>query len=301
MVRTLKYKKKYANDILKLYCKHHELNIRGKENDADQYGEIEEFLELKDIMLLDVNGRIKGYMIYKPHSLSNKSNVVNIPEIYIEKDYDTKSNYITLLNSVKKKLAFKSYDYAKIDIVCDGRESNLVEKLDIKLSKKMLKMKIDLKSREFISDKQSAAFHDFKKGVDEARRAEIQNSIFRGTDGHVDLSVKDILHEEHQDFFLDDGGIFIDVEGNLAGYSQIILEKEPSAKPYIVNFGIMEAYRRKGLGMALLEYTLEKMKSRGFIEAYVTVDGDNLSAYNLYRRLGFKKVHTIGSFLYKYK
>jgi GNAT superfamily N-acetyltransferase len=194
----------------------------------------------------------------------------------------------------------KSYKHALLYLGKSKRDMELVTKLELNLVKKMFDMRILLSSVTKANEVDGINFVIFKKGLDEVKRVIIQNAIFSDTKGHIDCDIDDILYEESQDYFLEDGGIFLYVNKDIAGYSQIILEKQLNNKPYIVNFGIHRKYRHKGLAKQLLTHTLNSIKKMGFNEAYLSVDSDNFKAYNMYKKMGFKKINTLSCYQYEY-
>lgn len=169
------------------------------------------------------------------------------------------------------------------------------------MEKKLFDMKISLNNSRKVSWADGIEFINFKKGSDEKKRVVIQNNIFKDTLGHKDCSIEDILYEEEQEYFVEDGCIFLNVDKETVGYSQIIVENYPEFRPYIVNFGIVKEFRGLGLSKLLLQHTLNFMKLKGFKEAFITVDASNKKAYNLYKKSGFAKTGTLGCYLYTYK
>ncbi len=57
---------------------------------------------------------------------------------------------------------------------------------------------------------------------------------------------------------------------------------------YILNFTVAEAFRRKGLGKALLALVLRWARRRGCVSVALDVRTDNLPAVRLYRQAGFE-------------
>jgi ribosomal protein S18 acetylase RimI-like enzyme len=176
--------------------------------------------------------------------------------------------------------------------------SDMAKVLDMKLENRIIQMKAVLTKNMELSQENGISFDFFSKGWDEAKRVEVQNGIFRGTKNHVDCCINDILMEENQRYFIEDGCIFIKTAGKTIGYSQIILES--GEKPYIVNFGIIKNYRGQGFAKALLSYTLNSIRAKGFDEVFITVDAENYIALNLYKSMGFIKTNAFSSFLYKF-
>jgi len=58
----------------------------------------------------------------------------------------------------------------------------------------------------------------------------------------------------------------------------------------VTNVTVKEAFRRKGIGGALLKEAFERAKARGVREAYLEVRESNAPAVALYKKLGFEAV-----------
>jgi ribosomal protein S18 acetylase RimI-like enzyme len=199
-------------------------------------------------------------------------------------------------------MVLRKYTFAQIFL--DEKNKKLKEVISILgliPDRKLLELKTPVHNSPKIIKASKVSYSYFKKGIDEKRRMDIQNSIFKDSKWHRDSSLEDIFYEEEQDYFLEDGCIFLEYDGETVGYSQVILEKSHDIKPCIVNFGICKEFRGLGLSKLLLNYTLNVIKHKGFAQAYINVDASNYRAYNLYKKAGFEKINSFSSFLYKYK
>lgn len=56
---------------------------------------------------------------------------------------------------------------------------------------------------------------------------------------------------------------------------------------FLYGLGIKDCFKRKGYGEEFLNFALEKAFEKGE-KAILDVDSDNMPAYNLYKKLGFK-------------
>lgn len=299
MHHVINYKTEYNKELYRLYCSHHNLIY-----DYEHIKKIEEAIpdiNVFKIKLFRVDDKIRGYVFYRQMFGEFEKDTLTVNEIYMDKVYASRKNYLTLLTSLNKGILSKHNKHLRLQFQSnDKRREELVSLLELDMEKKVFEMKIDLNRRIEVATKGNIEFISFRKGADEIKRVKIQNSIFKDTKGHIDCNLNDILYEEKQDYYLEDGATFLSINGNIAGYSQIIVENKPLVKPYIVNFGIDSNYRNKGLSKQLLYYTLHLLVQKGFRKAYITVDSDNRKAYNLYKKAGFEKVNTMISYLYKY-
>jgi len=64
-------------------------------------------------------------------------------------------------------------------------------------------------------------------------------------------------------------------------------------KGHIVSIAVLEGYRRRGIGTALMEAALRGLKEYGAKEVYLEVRVSNIPAIRLYEKLGFTIKKTI--------
>ena len=76
-------------------------------------------------------------------------------------------------------------------------------------------------------------------------------------------------------------------EPQLAGF---IVARLAADEMHVNNVAVREAYRRRGLGGALLSAALEQGRARGARKAFLEVRADNAAAQSLYARHGFEVV-----------
>ncbi len=122
-----------------------------------------------------------------------------------------------------------------------------------------------------------------KKDKDEKARCLLQNEIFKNDD-RIPINIEDIYYDEAQEYYFDKGAIFIKFDNIPIGYGQIIIEDKVAS---IVNFGIIEKYRKKGYGKVFLRYLLNIAVDNEFSRVSLKVDSNNVVALNLYIALGF--------------
>ncbi|MDP4145692.1 MAG: GNAT family N-acetyltransferase [Bacillota bacterium] len=127
------------------------------------------------------------------------------------------------------------------------------------------------------------SFKRLNRGKDEEIRCKIQNEVFEKED-RIPLYLEDIYYDEAQNYYYDEGAVFITRKGKYIGYGQIIIENN---MPTIVNFGILKEYQGKGYGKQLLAHLLNILKSNNFNKVLIKVNSDNQIALNLYRSFGF--------------
>ncbi len=64
-------------------------------------------------------------------------------------------------------------------------------------------------------------------------------------------------------------------------------------KAEIVSLAVSPAFRKAGVGTALVEYTLELLADRGVPKVFLMVAETNKAAISFYRRLGFRSVRRV--------
>lgn len=133
------------------------------------------------------------------------------------------------------------------------------------------------------------SFRCFIKGEDENLRCSIQNQVFED-ENRSPISVHDIYFDESQNYYLENGAVFLYKGSECVGYGQIILEKDC---PYIVNVGVISEFRGLGYGKILMFHLLNLTNENNHSEVRLKVKDINYKAVNLYKGLGFKEVNEI--------
>ncbi len=134
--------------------------------------------------------------------------------------------------------------------------------------------------------KDGLTFEILKTGIDEKKRCDIQNKVFKD-ENRTPLTLQDIYFDEAQSYYFERGAVFLKKGERYIGYGQIIIEHNV---PLIVNFGILKEYRGNGYSKSLLIYLLKIIKYNGFNEVKIKVKSSNTIALNLYKTLGFEVV-----------
>ena len=78
------------------------------------------------------------------------------------------------------------------------------------------------------------------------------------------------------------------VEGRVVGWCDVSpMERETLAHGGVLGMGVIDGFRGKGIGLALMRATLERAKAGGLTRVELTVREDNLRAKALYEKVGF--------------
>jgi len=79
------------------------------------------------------------------------------------------------------------------------------------------------------------------------------------------------------------------VEGRVVGWCDVTpMERETQAHGGVLGMGILEGFRGKGIGLALMRATLERARTFGLTRIELTVRDDNARARTLYEKVGFQ-------------
>jgi Acetyltransferases len=141
----------------------------------------------------------------------------------------------------------------------------------------------EIEEQELVNINENISFESFIKGTHEVIRCKLQNEIFN-SNFREPLTVEDIYYDEMQNYYLDYGCVFIKFHDNYIGYGQIIKD---GSIPTIVNFGLINHYRNKGLGKVFLKYLISILFEKGYTSVRIKVDSNNTHALRLYMNLGF--------------
>lgn len=78
------------------------------------------------------------------------------------------------------------------------------------------------------------------------------------------------------------------VDGAVVGWCDITPEGRPLKRHVgLLGIGVVEPWRRRGVGAALLDAALARATAAGFLRIELSVRADNLAAIALYRKRGF--------------
>ncbi len=244
-----------------------------------------DFIKYAKLMKFPINRLATNYFF--------KVNYNNKPLMIWEIDYafnrEAYIKYLFRINNSKRE--FKITHEVKSDFEIDRfiYEDEENEGFDLnmygfikKASNLIMTLKLDEFNKE---DNPKVEIRKFIKGQDEKLRCHIQNEVFY-EENRIPLKTKDIVYECSRKAFLEDLSFFIIYNKVEIGYGQVLLL---NGKYTVANFGILEEFRGKGFGEALITYMLNQAKKLGLKEVYIKVKSDNTKAVNLYEKIGFKE------------
>jgi len=230
------------------------------------------FLRKNINLLLEKNNYI-GYIWFEKHNKHYSS----INSINVIQDDHLIYYYEALISPLKND--------SLITYECEDNEVNIdiLSKLGFKRVKGFMELEKQCNEYVIKARPDNITFSIVEKDKDEKVRCILQNEIFNNDD-RIPINIEDIYYDEAQEYYFDNGAIFIELDNTPIGYGQIIVEDNVAI---IVNFGIIGKYRKGGYGKVLLCYLLNIAKDNDFSKVSLKVDSNNVDAFKLYRSLGF--------------
>ncbi|MDT8716387.1 GNAT family N-acetyltransferase [Clostridium sp. 19966] len=237
---------------------------------------INRFILRHQVNVLKYYDQCIGFLWTNPIGASRHNFYIN--SMYIEDKY-IDGDILNILNIFKHK--------SSVIYECKLNKVNqyALTKLGFNEKESTLELKKIISAKETIFNLSNLKFIPFKIGLDEKRRCDLQNEIFKSSTREP-LNVEDIYIDEIQEYYVNDWCIFLKLNNEFIGYGQII---KSSNIPVIVNFGIHSRYRKRGFGEALLSYLINILYDAGYKEVIIKVNKKNNAAYNLYIKKGFVK------------
>jgi ribosomal protein S18 acetylase RimI-like enzyme len=232
----------------------------------------------KNVKLLLEENRYIGYMWFERHN----KNYSSINSINVIRD-DNLAYYRTLISSLT--------DNSLITYESEDNEINIeiLSGLGFKRDKGFVELEKQCFEQYNIIKPNNITFSIVEKDEDEKERCTLQNEIFKNND-RIPINIEDIYYDEAQEYYFDKGAIFIELDNRPIGYGQIIVEDNMAT---LVNFGIIERFRKEGYGKLLLSYLINIAVGNDFSKVSLKVDYNNKNALELYRSLGFNIKRTL--------
>lgn len=95
--------------------------------------------------------------------------------------------------------------------------------------------------------------------------------------------------------------IVAEVYGEVAGYIMCRIETGLpdfglfgiAKRGHVISIAVLPQYQRKGIGQALMQDAMQRMRTYKAKECYLEVRASNTPAINLYKKLGFETSRTV--------
>lgn len=290
MIKTKKLTKSNIDSLVKLNSKCTKFNSINEDffGIYSEANHVNRHIMKKNIKMIYYKSDAVGHIWYaniERRKYILKSFYVEITP-FLSKDFQNIAKGIFKNNSV---LIHNSDD----NIECNRFMSNL----GFQRVSSIREMKIDVNEINFPEDRDEVYISTFISRKDEIIRCTLQNKIFHSSE-RIPLSVDDIYIDEEQDYYIKDGSFFLMKDGGYIGYGQLVYLNNSI---YLVNFGIVDRYRRKGYGEQFLYLLLKRAQKFGYNRIKIKVDNDNFSALNLYTKIGFQTLGDTVKWRYKVK
>jgi GNAT superfamily N-acetyltransferase len=273
-------------DIFQLKTLQHKQDLSRQQYLSNFNGSIPINIILGSCFAVESNNKLAGFLIMK-----RKDN-----DLFFIPGNSNGISFFRLMHVLQKNFNLSGYafslEYRGVKAGDCSKYYNVEVIRDIKLMSISTHDISDIK----IDSSDSIGIRNMKIKSDENIRVQLQNSIFSHVKNRKNITVQEVLAEEDCSDFLEDMCFIFEVAGCPAGYGQILLTGEDF---YLVNFGIIPEYRGKNYGHYFLIKIIEKCLANGISDLNLTVDNTNLSAINLYKRVGFKEVHNSITLFFK--
>lgn len=258
----------------------------------------------KFVKLFMYNGEFIGYIWYeipidsqiKVFSLYVEDNYIDIITNDILKRFNEKYLvYESIENRNSNKLLSNlGFRKARPSIIMNLKLNEYNKTNEIKNLKSTLKYDMKLLNllNIYSNEKYDDILISFQKvdiKNDALLRCEIQNNVFKNID-RVPIEVEDIENDFKQDYYIEDLAIFMKINNVVVAYGQIIYIRKMYT---VVNFGVVDIFRGKGLGKLLLDNLISKAREKNISELALGVDKDNVNAISLYKWIGFNNRYDI--------
>lgn len=290
MIKTKKLTKSNMDSLVELNSKSAKFNSMN-EDFFELYSEtnhVNRHIMKKNIKIIYFNSVAIGYIWYanieRRKYVMKSFYVENIPFLSKNFQYIAKGNFKS--NSV---IIYNSDDGIECNRFMSGIGFERVSSIK--------EMEINTKNINFLKKTDEVYIGDFISGKDEIIRCTLQNKIFQSSE-RIPLSVDDIYLDEEQDYYIKEGSFFLMKDGAYIGYGQLVYLNNSI---YLVNFGIVERYRKKGYGEQFLYLLLRKAQELAYDHIKIKVDNDNFSALSLYSKIGFESLGNTIKWRYKVK
>lgn len=275
MYKSINLTLKNINEFRKIFQYKDNFNLSNKDffQLYDNSNIIQRMFLRKNVNLLSEKNNYIGYIWYEKYNKHycsiNSINVISQDNLFYY--------YETLISPLKSN--------SLITYECEDNKVNIdiLSKLGFNRTKGFMELEKHCNEHDNTAIPKNITFSIIKKDKDEKVRCNLQNQIFNNDD-RIPINVDDIYYDEAQEYYFDKGAIFIELNKEPIGYGQIIVEDNVAI---IVNFGIIQKYRKVGYGKVLLSYLLNTARNNDFSKVSLKVDSNNTDAFNLYRSLGF--------------
>lgn len=292
MVTSVPVTGKDIESLKEVLLKYHEFNVLN----GDLYGTyvkkplIARFQFRNGIRLICHNGTPAMLIWSEPRDYSSKIRaMIPFDFLYTIKDPEFFREIIfNFRSSLSIHLDIRRFEY--MAVINDKNEKILAD-MGFLIKKGILVMQMGLENIA----KPVKAVQMKKFQMENIRdRVAIQNNIFNNKN-RVPINTADIFMEVSRKSYIPELSYFLLQNDQLAGYGQVTKHNN---RVFLVNFGITDEYRGKGLSRDFLLAILKETRDQGYDEIFLEVQADNDKAVNLYLSVGFTVSFNTATWVY---
>lgn len=292
MVTSVPVTGKDIESLKEVLSKYHEFNVLN----GDLYGTyvkkplIARFQFRNGIRLIRYNDTPALLIWSEPRDYSSKiRSIIPFEFLYTIKDPEFFREIIfNFRSSLSIHLDIRRFEY--MAVINDKNEKILTD-MGFLIKKGILVMQLNLDNIA----KPTKTVQMKKFQIENIRdRVAIQNNIFNNKN-RVPINTADIFMEVSRKSYIPELSFFLLQDDQLAGYGQVTKHNN---RVFLVNFGITDEYRGKGMSRDFLLAILKETRNQGYDEIFLEVHADNDKAVNLYLSVGFTVSFNTATWVY---
>ncbi|MBI4790185.1 MAG: GNAT family N-acetyltransferase [Chloroflexi bacterium] len=256
----------------------------------------------ENVFVAEEDGRIVGYAILRAAKSDTETTFRTWYQVHpIRRGRGLEERLLNRLHArAEERLgecATETVNFDSMVVLPDAARRALFERFALREVRRLWRMvrplPHDLTEPEF---PEGIITRRYRIGEDDAAMHRADTEIFRDHWGHTDEPLEMWQHYVAQPMFRPDLTVIAEnlATREIAGYCTIAVNNEENKRlgvkrGWIDILGVRRAYRRQGLGTALLVAGLHALRGAGLIQAALGCDSENVTgATRIYERVGFR-------------
>lgn len=259
-------------------------------------------LELtSEILVADVGGTVRGYVhIYTDPSLMAQGRI-NIDGLHVHPDCQRDGLGAKLLAAATAKATEWEGRYLSIAIPAGVVSSQtFLLKHEFQLVRYFWKLRhTNLVELPAPALPEGYAFRKFRQGIDEQAFLDLLNASFAGNWDFTPVSQDELERWKQRPDFNPRGCFFVTHGNEDVAVATVLLDRQQDVATMddstarIFEFGVLPAFRGKGIGYAILLKAAEFARANDLPVLELVVDGHDDHAKAMYERVGFQEKRAI--------